>query len=345
MRRLWILALISLSLALLSIAGVAQKAPQPGARTLMDAHNCYPYFEWWSDRIDRALSAGTPLAIEQDLAWYTDPKTGRSWSVVTHGEPVSGREPTMEQYFFERVRPIVEKALRDGNHGDWPLITLNLDFKDNKPAHLAAVLALLRKYESWITSAPKGSDIRTVQPLDIKPILVLSGEADAQQAVFYDQLGPEERVLDFGAIHTEGKDPQAAPEVLGAERATNYRRWWNNPWKVVEAGGQPHAGDWIPEKMDRLRALVDRAHANGLWIRFYTLDGATEHELSCNGWFHGYNFGSIEAARIRWRAAIRAHVDYLASHQYESLGEEIHQAPLTTESRLSSGAYPCKMGF
>ena len=52
----------------------------------MDAHNCYPYFEWWGDRIDRALSAGTPLAIEQDFAWHTDPKTGRSWS-VTHGEP------------------------------------------------------------------------------------------------------------------------------------------------------------------------------------------------------------------------------------------------------------------
>jgi len=30
----------------------------------------------------------------------------------------------MREYFFERVRPIVEKALREGNHGDWPLITL-----------------------------------------------------------------------------------------------------------------------------------------------------------------------------------------------------------------------------
>src|ERR1700752_2444386 len=89
---------------LLSVASVlsvlAQKAPEPGSRTLMDAHNCYPYFEWWSDRIDRALSAGTPLAIEQDLGWYTDEKTGKSWSVVTHGGEMSGHEPTMEQYFF-----------------------------------------------------------------------------------------------------------------------------------------------------------------------------------------------------------------------------------------------------
>jgi hypothetical protein len=296
----------------------------PGTRTVMDAHNCYPYFEWWGDRIDRALSAGTPLAIEQDLAWHTDPKTGRSWSVVTHGDPTYGNEPTMDQYFFERVRPIVEKALRDGNHGSWPLITLNLDFKDDKPEHLAAVLTLLRKYQPWLTTTVKGAQPEEVQPLDVKPILVLTGEPDAQQTVFYDQLQQGDRVLLFGAIPTEDKDPSAAPEVIDPVKATNYRRWWNNPWRVVEAGGQPNAGEWTPEKMKRLRALVERAHASGLWIRFYTLDGATKAQLSCNGWFHDYNFGSLDRARVRWRAAIAAHVDYVASDQYELLGKEIH---------------------
>jgi hypothetical protein len=296
----------------------------PGSRTLMDAHNCYPYYEWWGDRIDRALSAGTPLAIEQDIAGYTDAKTGRSWPVVTHGEPPFGTEPTLEQYFFETVRPIAEKALRDGNHGDWPLITLNLDFKDNKPENLAAVLALLQKYKLWLTTAVKSSDPATVAPLDVRPILVLTGESDAQQTVFYDQLQIGDRILLFGAIHSEGKDPTAAPEIIDAEKATNYRRWWNNPWKVVESAGQPRAGEWTPDKTNRLRALVERAHANGLWIRFYTLDGATEKELSCNGWFHQYNFGSLDAAQVRWRAAIAAHVDYLVSDQYELLGREIH---------------------
>jgi hypothetical protein len=298
----------------------------PGSRTVMDAHNCYPYFDWWDDRIDRALSAGTPLAIEQDLAWHTDPKTGRSWSVVTHGQPTYGNEPTMDQYFFERVRPIVEKALRDGNHGDWPLITLNLDFKDDKPEHLAAVLSLLRKYQPWLTTTVKGASEADVQPLDVKPILVLTGEPDAQQTVFYDQLQTGDRVLLFGAIHTDGMEPSAAPDLMDPGRATNYRRWWNNPWRVVEAGGQPNAGEWTAAKMNRLRALVERAHANGLWIRFYTLDGATKAQLSCNGWFHDYNFGSLEAARVRWRAAIAAHVDYLASDQYELVAKEIHQA-------------------
>lgn len=165
-----------------------------------------------------------------------------------------------------------------------------------------------------------------MQPLEIRPILVLSGEADAQQTVFYDELQAGDRVLDLGAIHTEDKDPQASPEVLDAEKANNYRRWWNNPWRVVEQGGQQHAGDWTPEKMKRLQALVDWAHENGLWIRFYTLDGATEQELSCHGWFHGYNFGKLDAARTRWQAAIRAHADYVASDQYELLGDEVRQA-------------------
>ncbi|HUH63599.1 MAG TPA: hypothetical protein VLZ50_11395, partial [Terracidiphilus sp.] len=286
----------------------AQAVPAPGSRTIMDAHNCYPYFEWWYDRIDRALSAGTPLAIEQDLGWYTDARTGKSWSVVTHGGEMTGEEPLMEHYFFDKVRPIVDTALKEGNHGDWPLITLNLDFKDNKPEHLAAVLALLRKYQPWLTTAAKGDNIAEAQPLEVKPILVLTGENDTQQRVFYDELKPGDRVLLFGAIHTEGKDPQSAPDVLDSEKANDYRRWWNNPWRVVEAGGQQHAGEWTPEKQRRLEALVERAHANGLWIRFYTLDGATEAELSCHGWFHGYNFGSLAAARARWRAAVAAHV-------------------------------------
>lgn len=328
MRSCATLALLSLVLVM---APAAQSAPpidsaHPGARSVMDAHNCYPYWEWWSDRIDRALSAGTPVAIEQDLGWYTDPKSGRSWSVVTHGDPISGHEPTLEHYFFDRVRPIVEQALKNGNRDKWPLITLNLDFKDNKPEHLAAVRAVLLKYRSWLTEAPKGDDPGAVQQLVVRPILVLTGEPDEQQAVFYDQLKPGDPVLAFGAVHTTDKDYHAAPEVIDSEKATNYRRWWNNAWRVVEAGGQQHAGEWTPEKLRRLRALVERAHANGLWIRFYTLDGAKEDELSCHGWFHSYNFGDISAARKRWQAAINAGVDYIASDQYELLGEEIRQS-------------------
>jgi hypothetical protein len=73
----------------------------PGTRVLLDAHNCYPYNGRWADRIDRALSTGVPLAIEQDLVWFRDPVTGRGRSLVAHDERnkpnlgLDGSEPTM----------------------------------------------------------------------------------------------------------------------------------------------------------------------------------------------------------------------------------------------------------
>ena len=84
-------------------------------RPVPDAHNCYPYEGKWADRIDRALKAGFPVSIEQDLAWYVDPATGEGRVVVSHTPKTTGSEPTLRNYFFERVRPIVEKALAEDN--------------------------------------------------------------------------------------------------------------------------------------------------------------------------------------------------------------------------------------
>jgi hypothetical protein len=343
MRR--VLCLLLLSAVMPGIVAQPRNEAVPGSRSVMDAHNCYPYYEWWYDRIDRALSAGTPLAIEQDLYWYTDPKTEKSWSIVAHGVPVSGHEPTMEHYFFDRVRPIVERALKEGNHGNWPLITLNLDIKTEEPAHLRAIRALLNKYQDWLSTAPKTDNPQQVEALTIRPILVLTGESDAQQAVFYDDLPVGGNLLVFGAVHTNTKDPMAPPDILEPAPESNYRRWWNNPWGVVEKGGQQQAGAWTSADDERLTSLVRHAHDHHLWIRFYTLDGAAEKEESCNGWFHSYNFGSLPAAEERWRAAQQAGVDYIASDQYELLGAFLHnpdtgvadlQEPIPTQpARLS----------
>jgi hypothetical protein len=67
---------------------------------------------------------------------------------------------------------------------------------------------------------------------------------------------------------------------------------------------------------------VDHAHRFGFWVRFYTLDGFSADEN--RGWGEGYNFGSREAALTRWKAALSAGVDLIATDQYEDLATLMH---------------------
>jgi len=297
-------------------------------RPLLDAHNCYPYEGKWSDRVDRALATGFPVAIEQDVAWAPDPATGQGRPVVSHTDKTKGAEPTLRQYFFEHVRPLVEEALRKNDRATWPLITVHFDFKDNRPELLHAVWDLLGEYQDWITTARKTADPHLLSPFDVRPLLVLTEDNDAQEEVFFNSLPANSRLRLFGSAHTNtqtASSPEArahlaattSPEVLLTERPTNYRRWWNNSWAEVEEGGASKAGEWTAADSMRLKALVDRAHQLGFWIRFYTLDGFTDGAAS--GWDKSYNFGSQDAVTTRWRAAYDAGVNLIATDQYEDL--------------------------
>jgi hypothetical protein len=304
----------------------------PGARVLVDAHNAYPSDGKFTDRIDRALSSGLPLAIEQDLVWFTDPRSGVGRSVVSHGGPPDVSDaaiaPTFEEYFFAKVAPIMKKAIEENRRERWPLITLNLDFKTNEPAHHAAVWALLGKYEAWLTTAERTASPRAAAPLRLGPMLVLTGSNDVQQVSFHDTVPIGQRLRLFGAIQDvrppgANRAEQAKNYVLMPAATlipaspTNYRRWVNFSWGVVEAGGAPAAAEWTSTDSDRLRALVSRAHEMQLWIRFYTLNGHAKD--AGQGWGDGYNFGSAEAAVTRWKAAIEAGTDFIATDQYEGL--------------------------
>ena len=317
-----VLVAVALTAAIAATPGAQRPAPNAlryaaGERVLLDAHNCYNH-----DELNRALGIGTPLAIEQDLVWYRDPSTGKHRSVVSHGDSDVETAPDFEEYFFERVRPVMEKALADNRRADWPLITLNLDFKTNEPEHHAFVLALLRKYEKWLTTAVRTSTPGVPAPLSAGPMLVLTGSNDQQQVSFHDLLPVGQKLLLFGAIN-DPSVPGSTPAERTANYATlpvetaipvnitNYRRWVNFPWAVVEAGGQGRAGDWTTADDGRLRALVARAHAMRLWIRFYTLNGDSQKPAG------GYNFGSAAQVLERWKAAIDAKVDFLATDQYE----------------------------
>lgn len=328
--------------ALLMSAGNAgaQAVPALGAplgRVVLHAHNCFPEGDQWTDRLDRALGTQVqPIAIEQDVMWYVDPATGRGRTVLAHGGEPTGTEPTIEQYFFARVRPIIERALQENRRETWPVVYLHFNFRNNDAAHLQDVWDTLAKYEAWLTTAERTADERTVMPLSTGPLMVLT--ESGQEAVFYDRVPVGGRLRVFGTVATgrtdaaagASRDAQAAaavatsPEALMPNAATNYRRWVNFPWAVVEQGGQPAAGGWTPTDNARLKALVDRAHALKLAIRFYTLNGHAPAESK--GWSAGYNFGSVDAARQRWQAAIAAGVDLLATDQYELLANELVKA-------------------
>lgn len=314
-----------------SALGLASAPAQPAAhwtpRVWLHAHNCYPDEGRGADRLARALAAsrGT-VAIEQDVVW--DPR--RREPVVSHDTELDGTEPTLEAHFFEALAPRLDGALAAGDAASWPLVVLHLDFKTNEPAHHAAIWALLGRYERWLTTAPRVAAAAAPQPFARGPLLVLTEQGEGQERLFHDAVPAGGRLRIFGTVPTpagDSDDPPdvrltkaaaAAPEQLIPSGATNYRRWTNHSWAVVEAGGPPRAGAWTAADRARLDALVARAHALGLWVRFYTLNG---HPPNDAGWSDGYNFGALDAVRARWQAAIEAGVDFIATDQYEMFGD------------------------
>lgn len=167
-------------------------------------------------------------------------------------------------------------------------------------------------------------------PFTRGPLLVLTEQGDGQERAFHDLVPIGGRLRLFGTVPAaaipEGLSAEAradlaigAPaETVIAGAATNYRRWTNHAWAVVERGGPPRAAGWTGADRARLDALVDRAHGLGLWIRFYTLNGHPPDVSDTQGWSDGYNFGSAAAVEARWRAAIAAGVDFIATDQYEA---------------------------
>lgn len=326
-----ILLAAALALAGQPVPPRAADALAPGARVRLHAHNCYPQRGRWADRIDRALATGVrPIVIEQDLVWHG----GRS--VVAHEAEAAPQAPTLEEHFFARVGPLLDRALADGRRADWPVVVLHLDFKTNEPEHHAEVWRVLGHYERWLTTAERAADPSRVMPFAPGPLLVLTERGTGQELAFHDRVPAGARLRIFGTVPPlppppgREKDPEAAaaaaPESLIPSGATNYRRWTNHSWAVVEAGGPPKAGDWTPRDRERLGQIVKRAHDNGLWVRFYTLNGHAPEAAS--GWSNSYNFGTLDAARVRWRAAIDARVDFVATDQYEEFGNELSSSAL-----------------
>ena len=211
----------------------------------------------------------------------------------------------------------------------WPVLVLHLDFKTNEPEHHRYVWELLGRHDEWLTTAERTASGTAPSALRPGPLLVLTEQGQGQEWDFHltHPVGTMLRI--FGTVPPGGlarPDEDAARAVpmsstpvdaLVPSGATSYRRWTNHSWTVVENGGPPEAGTWTAADEERLRALVSRAHAQGLWVRFYGLNG---HEPPGDGWSAGYNFGTPQAVRARWKAAMAAGVDFIATDQDRGAG-------------------------
>ena len=302
---------------------------RPGARTWLHAHNCYPHAGEHADRIGQALAAPLPwVAIEQDLVWAQDasaPDSGRP--VLSHEKELIGGEPSLDEHFFARVQPMLDRALAEGDRSRWPILVLHFDFKTNEPTHHRAVWDLLGRYERYLTTAVKGSDPARVEPLRPGPLLVLTESGPGQEEAFFGRLAPGQTLRLFGTVPPpdlsdgdQRRRHELDPATLVVGGPTTYRRWVNLPWDAVEQGGPASAGEWTDVESRRLRALVARAHGLGIWIRFYALNGHAPDDHS--GWSSSYNVGSLDTVKLRWRAAMDAGVEFIATDQYEAFATE-----------------------
>jgi hypothetical protein len=321
-------------LAAFALAAAGPASPfVPGARTMMLAHNAYPEDGKFGDRLDRVISAGVPFVVEEDLIWVN----GRS--LIIHNEKAAQADsPTLESYFFPRVAPIIEKALKDGNKGNWPLVTLYLDIKNDPEEHLQAINKVLDKHDGWLTKAVKTADIAKQSPLELKPMMVIleDKQNDIKQSVFYDRIPVGGKFRAFGSAVKFDDNPNHLPrekrderfagliqtpvEQLVSKRADNWRRWFGTDWHFIEICGPTH-GNWNAASEARVKRFVEYGHSLGYLVSFYQVNGFTEDQNQ--GWTPEYNFGSKEAGMARWNAAIAAHADFISTDQYEDVAKSI----------------------
>jgi hypothetical protein len=323
------------SAAVTGMSLIAAPTYAPGTRVQYLAHNAYPDHGKFGDRLDQALAPGQPFAVEEDLSW-TDGK-----SLLIHGaKNTGGDDPTLESYFFPKVAPRMEQALKDGNKGNWPLITLYLDIKNDPKEHLEAIDKVLDKYDAWLTKAVKTADSSKQSPLELKPMMVLVEDKtdDIKQQVFYDRVPVGGKFRVFGSPakvdpnpgrkmpKDEATDKMSGvdPEQLVPAKADNYHRWWGVDWGYIERGGVAKAGDWTGAEEQRLRKFVDYGHRMGYLVSVYCLDGYAPEQNQ--GWDKDYNFGSRAAAELRWKAATKARADFIGTDHYQEIAQFVHPA-------------------
>ena len=266
---------------------------------LLNAHNCYPDRGRGAGRLKRARKAGLS-AIEIDLAWSET----RGRSVISHETELTGKEPTLQEYFLAPLLP----ALRRMPSGQ-PGMLLFLDFKIDHPALVKEIYDLLGRHGELLTTFGRGGG-----PPEFGPLTVMLTGDNVAIARFESLTGPDEPYRAMGNREPPGGKFQEDVNNYFPLPATAFYRVFNFEWKHIERDPNFRAGAFTPAERARLQALVKLAHRKGYWVRAWTLNATS------NAWGSEQNFGSKEALLERWRAALDCGVEMIATDEYETAG-------------------------
>jgi hypothetical protein len=282
-----------------------------GSRALcppVAAHNCYDYVGKSNARFVEALKLGIDN-IEIDLGWDESAKR----LIVGHdAAPRKGREYAD---FASDVVPALEAHWQAHRDHRVPSV-LTIDWKTNRAEAVEHFKAFLDGHADWFSSAPKALE----SPLTRRGLTVCFTGSD-EAKVHYENLvtrgGVYRAFRDrvFGAT-----DYRPNVEDYVAEPASAYFRFLAFHWGVIEPNGPPRAGEWTEAKEERLHALVALAHKRGFRVRFYCLNA----RRSVFGL--AYAFPDMSSARLRWRAAAAAGVDWIATDDYGDIMTELRPA-------------------
>ena len=170
--------------------------------------------------------------------------------------------------------------------------------------------------------------------------LVEDKQKDIKQEFFYDRVKVGGKIRVFGSAEKFDENPQNLPRERRAEavamlvtrdpeqllpkKADNYRRWFGTGWAFIEKGGEQSAGEWTKASEERLKKFVSYGHRLGYFVSFYCLDGFNDSENQ--GWDAAYNFGSRDKVMLRWKAAISAHADFIATDHHGELASVIRSS-------------------
>jgi hypothetical protein len=293
-------------LSLLAVLGaVAARADEPARPLPISAHNCYPADSTSRDRLALAVKLGIDN-IEIDLGW----DEARRRLIVGH-DPAP-RPGLAYPEFAEYLVPALVAPWQTPRADRAPTV-LTIDWKTAHPDAIQAFHAFLGRHADWFSSAPK-ADKSSLTERRVTVCFTGSDEAKTR----YDALVPaggEYRA--FRDVVFGGGDYKKDVADYAPSPATAYHRFLTFHWGVIERGGPPLAGAWSEEEAARLSTLVRHAHAQGYRVRFYCLDGHTGPRVS------PYRFADDATARLRWRAAAQAGVDWVASDEYEAIVAEL----------------------